>query len=80
MAIDVDNIQTFTAAQQLALVEYAIASIMAGGQSISIGGRQFTRASLKDLQDWRDQLKQEIGDTSTDDSTGIALVRFGDPV
>jgi hypothetical protein len=81
MSIDVSSIQTFTAAQLLSLVEYGIASIMAGGQSYSIGGRQFNRASLKDLIAWRDTLKGEVAldAGSTDDSTGITLVSFGEP-
>jgi hypothetical protein len=82
MAIDVDSIQTFTTAQLLALVEYGIASIMAGGQSYSIGGRQFNRASLKELVDWRDQLKGEVAAASgsDEDATGIVLGRFGEAV
>lgn len=81
MAIDVDNIQTFTTAQLLSLVEYGIASIMAGGQSYSIGGRQFNRASLDDLRKWRDQLKTEVQleSGSDEDATGIVLARFGNP-
>lgn len=81
MAIDVDNIQTFTPAQLLALVEYGIASIMAGGQSYSIGGRQFNRASLDAMIRWRDQLKAEVAmaSGSDEDATGIVLARFGEP-
>jgi hypothetical protein len=80
MSIDVSSIQTFTAAQLLTLVEFGIASIMAGGQSYSIGGRQFNRASLKDLIAWRDQLKGEVAAAtgSDEDATGIVLGRFGD--
>jgi hypothetical protein len=82
MAIDVDNIQTFTAAQLLVAVEYGIMSIMVGGQSYSIGGRQFNRASLNHLIEWRDQLKTEVAAAggSDEDATGIVLGRFGEAV
>lgn len=78
MTIDVDSLQTFTLAEQLKLVNHAIAHIMAGGQSYTINGRAFNRAHLKELRDWRRELQAEI-DAQDSTEGGIALVRFNRP-
>lgn len=50
MTINFDNIQTFTDAEMLKLVRYAITQIMTRGGSYSVAGRTFTSASLNDLR------------------------------
>lgn len=75
MAIDVDSIQDFTTAQLLKLVQYAIATLMTGGQSYTINGRQFTRADLDELRRMRTDLKAEV-DAEEANEGSVALVRF----
>ena len=78
MTIDVSALQTFTLAEQLTLVEYAIAHLMVGGQSYSIAGRTYTRADLDDLIEWRDKLKDAIAESGSVTGTLDALVKFGE--
>jgi|AACY02.18.fsa_nt_gi hypothetical protein len=78
MTIDVDGLQTFTLAEQLKLVNHAIAHIMAGGQSYAINGRSYNRADLDKLRDWRRELQTEIDAANTSEG-GVALVRFNRP-
>lgn len=75
--IDVSSLQTFTAAQLLTLVEYAIAHLLAGGQSYSIGSRTVTKANLAELREWRKELKAEVNESSSVTGTLTALADFG---
>lgn len=61
---------------QLEQVNQAIASVLAGGQSYSIGGRQLTRANLSDLISMRNDLEGKLSLTQAShllDSTAVAV-------
>lgn len=76
--IDVDALQTFTAAELLKLTEYRIAQILAGAQAYSTNGRQLTHADLNTLYAERDKLKSEVeAATDGENGSGNVLVRFG---
>lgn len=77
LTIDVSSLQTFTTAQLLTLVEYAIAHLLVGGQSYTIGGRTFTRGSLGQLQKMRDALKADVAASGSVTGTLTALAEFG---
>jgi hypothetical protein len=58
---DTDNTtQNLTPAQMLEQVNTAIVSVLAGGQSYSIGSRSLTRADLSMLKAMREELEAEI--------------------
>jgi hypothetical protein len=63
-----------TKSEMLTAAENAIQAIMTGGavQSYSFGGRSLQRMSLKELRDWRDQLKREIAAESNYKSRNLA--------
>lgn len=48
--------ENFTAAEQLAQVDAAIAAILSGGQSYKLGSWSLTRADLAELRALRNQL------------------------
>lgn len=77
MSYDIDNLQTFTAAQMLKAVEYAIVTISIDGQSTSIGGRMYTAADLDKLRKMRDDLKREVAESESATGTLTALGSFG---
>lgn len=77
MTIDIDSLQTFTPAQLLALVDHAIATLLAGGQSYSINGRAYNRADLDKLRQMRTDLKREVEETASTTGTLTALATFG---
>ena len=57
-----------TKQEMLDNVETAINALVGGAQSYSIGGRTVTHRQIKELREWRDQLKREIAgskDTTT---------------
>lgn len=75
--IDVNAIQSFSSAELLKLVEYAIAQITVGGQSVMIAGRRFDRASLNELRRMREELTREVQEAESPTGTLTALGRFG---
>lgn len=79
MTIDVSSLQTFTTSELLTLVEYAIAHLLAGGQSYNIGNRSFTRSDLDKLRSMRRELKKEQQEASSATGSLTALGVFGDP-
>jgi len=80
MPINVEALQSFTAAEQLKLVEYAIAQVMVGGKYTMTGsGQQFTQENLPALRAWRDQLITEVICANEPCvGGGEAIVRFGE--
>ena len=63
-------------AEQLAVVDNAIHTVILGGQSYKIGSRQLTRADLALLREMRKELQAEIaaeGDSSLLDNTYVAF-------
>lgn len=78
MAIDLSGLQTFTLAEQLAVVEATIINLQLTGKQWMINGTQVTRADLPELIAWRDKLKTEIAIDGNGDNGTIALVQFGD--
>lgn len=79
MAIDIEALQTFTAAELLKLCEHNIAMIHAGGQVKGMDGRTLTQANLKDLYAQRKELQEEVAAASSSD-LGMVSVRFNDPI
>lgn len=78
--IDVDSLQSFTAAELLKLTEYRIAQILAGAQSYSSNGKQFTHADLPTLYRERDRLADEVAAADAgENGGGNVLVRIGEP-
>lgn len=67
-----------TTLELLAAVERGIKKLAEGAQSYSIGGRQFTRANLRDLTDLRDQLRRDLNreDAEAQGFTGSRVVEF----
>lgn len=49
-----------TLAEQLTSVQTAITAIETGGQSVSVNGRNYTRADLKTLYDREERLRKQI--------------------
>lgn len=79
MPINTSNVQAFTLAEHLAMVENAIANLMMGGQSYTISGRVFLRADLDKLRAWRAELLGEVNDSANAETGGgIALARFNE--
>ena len=75
--IDVDSLQSFTAAQLLKLTEYRIAQILAGAQAYGSNGRQLTHANLQDLYRERDRLRQELAEAdAVECGSGNVLVKL----
>jgi hypothetical protein len=74
MAIDHSSIPEYTDAELLKIYRHAEVQILLGGQSYTIGGRQYTRASLRDLHKKIEDLQARI-----DYSGSIALARFNRP-
>lgn len=65
-----------TREQQLAEVNKAIYSVLAGGQSYSIGSRSLTRADLKLLKQMREELEAEVTSENSShllDNTFVAV-------
>jgi hypothetical protein len=60
MTINFDDIQDVTPAQQFKAVQYAIAQLVLGGQSVSLGGKAVTYSNLADLRALRDDLQAQI--------------------
>lgn len=80
MAIDT-NVQTFTDAELLALVNKAIADILVGGQATSPDGRRtLTRADLDTLMEIKRELETTVAAEDSETGGGIALVRYGERV
>jgi hypothetical protein len=77
MAIDISGLQAFSASDLLALVEHAIAQVLAGNQSVSIGGQSYTRADLDKLFTMRTKLKAEVAEST--DGGSLVQVQFVDP-
>lgn len=69
-----------TIAAQLEAVETAILNLMNGGavRSYSIGDRNIQRMSLKELTDWRTQLRAEYANTSASGGT-VNYATFTNP-
>lgn len=78
MAIDLSSIQTFTLAQQLAVVEATIINLQLTGKQWMINGTQVTRADLPELIAWRDKIKSEINIESNGENGTTVLIQFGD--
>lgn len=78
MAINVDNLQTFTDAELLTLYRWCLAN-GAAGQSRSINGRNVQFPPLKDLMSAIDWLEGRINAASDSAGGGIALVQVGQP-
>jgi len=79
MAIDIDSLQSFTAAELLKLCNHNIAMINAGGQAKGIGGRNLTQADLVTLYDERRRLQEEVAaEAAGANGSGNVLVRFGE--
>lgn len=76
MTINVDNIQTFTDAELLKLVRYAIAQITVRGGSYSVAGRTFTSASIGELRSLERELDARVAAAS---GPTIARGRFNRP-
>jgi len=72
MAIDINSLQSFTPSDMLKLVNHAIAQILAGAQSYTINGRQFSKADIGELRMWRQELMLEVESAGND----IAAVDF----
>jgi hypothetical protein len=49
-----------TDSEELALVSAALQQLYANGQSVTVLGRNYTRANLKDLQDRKDVLDARV--------------------
>jgi hypothetical protein len=78
MAIDT-NFQTFTKQQMLDAVRLCIMQVLVGGASYAMpGGRQFSRADLKDLRDMEQQLITEVAAESSATGLNVALVQRGE--
>jgi hypothetical protein len=69
--------EALTPANLLLAVDQAIATILLGGQSYTINGRQFTRANLNDLMKIKSDL-QAIVNAGGTSGGGMALVQFGE--
>lgn len=76
----VNDVQTFTPAQQLLLVDQAIANLMVYKTSSSPNGVSIGRESLGELRKWREQIVTEIASAAgTGRGMGVLLARFGNP-
>jgi len=60
--------ETMTKEEQLAEVNKAIYSVLAGGQSYTIGSRSLTRADLSLLKQMREELEAQI---TSETSSGL---------
>lgn len=67
-----------TREQQLAEVNKAIYSVLAGGQSYSIGSRSLTRADLGLLKQMREELEAEITSGNSSHLLDNTFVAFFD--
>lgn len=79
MAIDIDALQSFTAADLLKLCEHNIAMINAGGQAKNQGGKSLTQADLGALYEERRRLQEEVAAASTETPLGMVSVQINDP-
>lgn len=79
MAINIKDLQTFTAADLLKLCEHNIAMIHAGGQAKGMGGRNLTQADLSSLYEERRRLQEEVAASTSDAPLGMVSVQFNDP-
>jgi len=77
VAYDIDNLQSFTAAEMLKAVEYAIVAVSIDGQTVSIGGRMYGAGDLDKLRKLRDVLKREVAEAGSVTGTLTALGVFG---
>lgn len=67
-----------TASELLAQVETAISNCLTA-QSYSVAGRAKQMAQLKELREFRQQLKDEIANGATSSGSMVTLARLGVP-
>jgi hypothetical protein len=77
MAVDLSTLPSYTDAELLKAVRYAIAQVLVGGQSITLMGRTFTRADLTELQKIAEVLQEKVDQAASATGTLTALARFG---
>jgi hypothetical protein len=78
---EIDALPTYTNAQLLKLIDFQIASILAGGQRYSVNERNMEKAKLDDLFKRRAELVAAVEEEeATDDVGGIVLVQYGERV
>lgn len=75
----IDDLPSFTPAQMLKAVEYALVMIPVSSQSYSINGRSFNRANFDELVAFRDQLKAEVEASGAEGGRLTSLAVFGEP-
>lgn len=75
-----EDSEEYTDAQLLAHVRKAKVAVALGGQSYTVGGKTFTRASLRDLNALEAEITARIDADADESGGGIALVRYGDRV
>jgi hypothetical protein len=63
----------YSAAELLALVNEAIAKLVAGAEEVQIGSTRYRKTQLEDLYSIRESLKQEV---SNDEGIAVNKVRF----
>lgn len=78
MAIDLNDIQTFTDAQILLVLRASLVSSAIASQ-YSIGGRQIIRMSGTQIQALIDVYEQRVSAAAVEGGGGDVLVRFGEP-
>lgn len=76
MTIDFSSMQTITDSEMLKAIRVAIATVAVGGQSYTINGRTFTRASLKELQDLEQFYQTRVAEASSTTGTLTAYASF----
>ncbi len=74
----IDALPSFTPAQMLTAVEYAIVMVSVSGQSYSINGRSFSKSNLSELKKLRDDLKAEVDAAASSSGRNAALADFSD--
>lgn len=67
-----------TASDLLTQVETAITSCLTA-QSYSVAGRQKTMAQLRELREFRQQLKDEIANGSSGSGSMVSLLKLEEP-
>lgn len=72
---DIAALPTYTDAEHLKLVDYAISTVLAGGTAVGINGRSITRSDLPDLYATKAIIESRINSSSSD---GRALITFNE--
>lgn len=73
---EVKTFDNMTKTEQLAEINKAIYSVLAGGQSYSIGSRSLTRADLSLLKQMREELEAEITSDNSSSLLDNTVVAF----